>query len=293
MDDLSDIPQILYIDRSQVENLFSMMNQGKVTEILERNRELDSSSKGVGIKKILQLQGSVSSEDESEQETIKSMDLVGQFAIIYSLLTDSDSINYIGEIGDSSRSELSEGDYVEAKGKIQPSPMNQIQKQLEQAVPFIEMMKEVGHEEAEELDELELEGASENIGFDFMKKFMQELSPSEPLYRLAVIGEEANLAFNLSNSHFQEESGDFPGEFTEYRVLGRVEHVYSKSEEEVIIDILDMIDEGDRDARTERRRALKGMAEGATQAIGREVDESEFKFSHPDVRIRPMAVYLF
>jgi len=293
MDDLSDIPQILYIDRSQVENLFSMMNQGRVTEIIERNRELDSSSKGIGIKKILQLQGSTSSEDESEQEAVKSMDLVGQFATIYALLTDSNSINYVGEIGDSSRKELGEGDYVEAKGKIQASPMNQIQDRLAQAEPFIEMMEEIGHEEAESLDQLELEGASENVGFGFMQKFVQEISPSEPLYRLDVLREEANLVFNLSDSYFQEETSDFPGEFTEYRILGRVEHVYSQSEEEFVIDLLDMIDEGDRDARTERRRSLKAMAQGATQATGREVDTSEFKFSYPDVRIRPMAVYLF
>ncbi|MHC3379408.1 DUF6414 family protein [Haloarcula sp. H-GB5] len=293
MDDLSDIPQILYIDKSQVENLYSMLNYGKVTEIVERNRELDSSTKGVGIKKILQLQGSTSSENEDEQEFKKSMNLVGQFATIYSLLTDSESINYIGEVGPSSRQDLDEGDYVEAKGKVRSSPMNEIQERLQQAMPFLQMMQDVGHEDAKELSELDIEGASEDVGFGFLQSFVQELSPSNPLYRLNVEGEEASLVFNLSKEEFQEEPTDFPGEYTEYRVLGRVEHVYSEAEEEFVIDVLDMIDASDREARAERKRALKQITNGASEAAGRDVSESEFKFSYPDIRIRPIAVYLF
>lgn len=293
MDGFGDIPEILYIDKGQVENLFSMMNRGKVTEILERNRDLDSSTKGVGIKKILQLQGSTSSEDESEQEIARSMNLVGEFATIYSLLTDSDSIAYIGELGDYSRSDLDEGDYVEAKGKIQPSPMNEIQERMEQAMPFLDMMQEIGHDEAEEVSEVDIEGAEQDVGFEFIERFIDELTPSESLYRMNTEGEDANLVFSLSQENFQEETPNFPGEYTEYRILSRVEHVFSKSEEEYIIDVMNMIDGSNPEARTERRRQLKSMAEGASQATGRNVDESEFLLTHPDVKVRPIAIYLF
>lgn len=293
MDGLGDIPEILYIDKGQVENLFSMMNRGKVTEILERNRDLDSSTKGAGIKKILQLQGSTSSEDESEKEIARSMNLVGEFATIYSLLTDSNSIAYIGELGDFSRDDLGEGDYVEAKGKLQPSPMNEMQERMEQALPFLDMMQEIGYDEAEEVSELEIEGAEEDVGFGFIERFINELTPSESLYRMDVNGEDVKLVFSLSEKNFQEEAPDFPGEYTEYRVLARVEHVFSKSEEEYIIDVMNMIDDSNPEARTERRRQLKSMAEGASKATGRKVNESEFLLTYPDVKVRPIAIYLF
>lgn len=293
MSSLGDIPQILYIDGGQVENLFSMMNQGQISEIVEQTRDLDSSKKGAGIKKILQLQGSTQSESESTQEVVRSLNKTGKFAVIYSLLTDMDSINYLDEDGEAGRDDLDEGDYLEAKGAIKSSPMNDLMDRIDDALPMLEMMKDVGVEEAEEVSEIDLEGASETVGFDFVDKFLNQLSPSDPFYRLDVNGSESELVFNLYPDDFQEEPRDFPGEYTEYRLLSRVEHVYTEAETEYLIDILDIFDDNDREQRTQRKKTMKQMANGASQAVGRDVDESEFKMTYPDIKVRPLALYLF
>jgi len=138
MENLGDIPHIIYIDESQVNNLFSMMNKGRVSEILQRDRELDNSTKGVGIKKILQLQYSGSSEDESETEVVKQMNLVGEFATIYTLLLDSDSLRYIGDLGDDSRDDIDDGDFIESVGKISPSPLNELEDKFSDILPVSE-----------------------------------------------------------------------------------------------------------------------------------------------------------
>jgi len=293
MENLGDIPHIIYIDESQVNNLFSMMNKGRVSEILQRDRELDNSTKGVGIKKILQLQYSGSSEDESETEVVKQMNLVGEFATIYTLLLDSDSLRYIGDLGDDSRDDIDDGDFIESVGKISPSPLNELEDKFSDILPFLNLMQDAGVEEAEELEEFELEGASNTVGVDFFQKFITQLSNGKPLYNLAVEGDESSLVFEINPNYFQDKSDDFPSEYTDYRMIARVEHVYSEQEEEMLIDALDMINENDREARTERRKALKGAANGLEDALGRSVSDSDLKISHPDIRVRPMAIYLF
>ncbi len=293
MENLGDIPHIIYIDESQVKNLFSMMNKGRVSEILERDRELENSTKGVGIKKILQLQYSGSSEDESETEVVKQMNLVGEFATIYTLLLDSDSLKYIGNLGDHNRDDIDDGDFIEATGKITPSPLNELEEKFSEVMPLLNLMQDAGVEEAEGLEDIQLDGASNSVGVEFIQDFITHMSDGKPLFKLEAEGGESNLVFEITPDYFQDKSDDFPSEYTDYRMIARVEHVYSEQEEEMLIEALNMVNENDREAKTERRRALKGAASGFEKALGRKVTDSDLKISYPDIRVRPMAIYLF
>jgi hypothetical protein len=72
-----------------------------------------------------------------------------------------------------------------------------------------------------------------------------------------------------------------------------VEHVYGPHDEKTLINILDSLPEKHGSTQMQKRRFFQQMADASTELLGRNIDESDFKISYPDVQIRPMAIYLF
>lgn len=267
-----------------------MMNQGVIEEIVESSREAGSVEASAGISRILTLQFGGSIEEEDQEEQVRRIDDVGKFAVIFKMLEDNDDINELQEITGGRRAELGEGNYILGKGNVLDSPIENLNDVFGEFMPYLDMFQQAG---VGELDVDSGHDLPDEVGFDFIGDFLDQLTTTDPIYRLIREEGDAHLVFNLSEENFQVDDPDFPSQYTTYNVLGRVEHVYSEREEEMLIDILDMMPSSGQESRVERRQLLSSFADAATDVLGRDVSVDEFSISYPDIRIRPMAIYLY
>lgn len=137
----------------------------------------------------------------------------------------------------------------------------------------------------------EFQEQGQEFSFSEIQDFLNELNSGENLYsvKTSTDSTDADVVFSLSE-------GDLDGqlsEYTEYHVLGRVEHVYNRDEEEWLMNVMDLLPANDRDARQKRRMFLKQIVSSSSDLLDRNVTEEDFKVGYPDVRVRPVAIYLF
>lgn len=277
---IADVPEVVYTNDQMVDRMFSYLNEGDIKEIVERSLESESSNKGGGLKKILSIKYSKTSTEEGEQELVRQLDPVGKFAILHGHLEEEDDITYLDNIDNSRRREIESGDFVQAKGQISTSPINELQGMLQQFQPYFDMFDM----------NPEFEEQGQQFSFNDIQSFLDELNSDEDIYQVGTTseGSDADLVFSLNKGELGELS-----DYTEYHVLGRVEHIYEQGEEEWLMDIMDLMPGNDREARQQRRMFLKQLAEGASDLLDRKVNEEDFKIGYPDIRVRPVAIYLF
>ncbi len=279
---LSDVPEVIYTNEQLVDRLFSYLNEGEIMEVVHRSLDSEAKDKGGGLNKIIKLRYGSTSTDEEETERIRKLDSVGKFAILHGLLEDEEDIINLNEISDSSRQKLDDGDFVQAKGKITSSPVNELQKMIEEARPYFDLFG-MDEEVAEEGEEISSMGD--------IQTFLKEMDTGEDVYRVkpSKSSSSGELIFPLEEENIEDQLS----KYTEYYVLGRVEHIYEEDEEEWLINIMDLMPKNDRESMHERRMFLKHMSEASSELLGRKVDESDFKIGHSDIRVRPMAIYLY
>ena len=282
---LTSVPEILYLDDRQVEQLFSYINEGDIVEVAERSSESGTVEKGGGLKKIIALRYSSSETDGEKTEWVRELDPIGKFAALHSTLGESEDIVHLNDLDDELREDISEGAFVQAKGKIAESPVNELHDLVNDLRPYFDMF--------DLYDEIENDDGGE-FGFNDIQRFLEEIKTSEDLFWMDIPSEnlETKLVFPVSDSNLRG-SPDFPSKHTEYRILGRVEHIYDEGEEEWLMDLMEIIPDNSRESRQQRRTLVKQMATSTTELLGRDVNESDFKITYPDIRIRPMAIYLF
>ncbi|MFB9805034.1 hypothetical protein ACFFQF_06315 [Haladaptatus pallidirubidus] len=280
MTSLSDVPEIVYTNDQLINRLYDYFNEGEIQEVVDRSLESESTTKGAGLKKIISMQFNRTSGEEEESERIRQMNIIGKFAILHSILKDEDDIIYLDTITNAERDDLNNGDFVQVKGRITSSPINELQGKIEQFWPYIEMF---GMED-EQID------SDEEMSLSQVMEFIDELASGEDIYRVSKSSDslDSDLVFYLNS----DELGESLSRYTEYQVLGRIEHVFEEGEEEWLLDLAEMMPGNDREARTERRKAIKGLADAFSDMLERDVRDSDFKIGYPDIQIRPMAIYI-
>lgn len=277
---LSDVPEVVYTNDQLIDRLFSYLNEGDIQEIVERSLDSEGSDKGAGIDKIIQLQYSRTSTDEEEREFTRELDSIGKFAILHRHLQEDNDVTEFESLSSSKRDELEEGEFVQTKSRITTTPISELQGMMEQVLPYFDM--------------LDIDTTVEEDGQEFtmsqIKQFLDQLGSGEDIYRLDASSDDLNADIVFSSEDGLE---DHASQYTEYYVLGRVEYLFDEGEEEWLIDIMDLMPGNDRGERHERRMFLKQMASGTSDLLDRDIDESDFKMGYPDVRVRPMAIYLY
>ncbi|WP_141465595.1 DUF6414 family protein [Salinadaptatus halalkaliphilus] len=277
---LSDVPEVVYTNDEIIDRLFSYLNEGQIQEVVERSLESEESDKGGGIDKIIQLRYSKTAEDEEEQELIRELDPIGKFAILHRHLQDADDITEFEALSPRKRSELEEGEFIQTRSRITSTPITELQGMMEEVMPYFDMF---------DIDTT-FEEEGQEFTMDDIKQFLDQLGSGEDIYRLDASSDslDANIVFSSEDT-----VGDLSSEYTEYYVLGRVEYLFDEGEEEWLIDIMDVMPGSDRDSRQNRRMFLKQMTSGSSKLLEKDIDESDFKIGYPDIRIRPMAIYLY
>ncbi len=278
---IADAPEIVLLNERQIENLYSYINEGTVREIVENSREVETDEIGIGVKKLIQLQFGSTNEDETSEETIRNIDTVGKFAIIHQNLDEEGDITRIDALDEETRSQLTDGQYIETKGEITTSPVNNIQDAMDQFAPMLHMTG-MGNE---------IQSGQDDMGMDELQKLVDEVNTRGDLYIQDVSSNDldASLIFSLDGL-VSEVGRDFPARFTEYRVLSSIEHVFKEDEKDSLLEIADMIPGGRN--KKERTQLLSELSDMASKVTPRDISISDMEISHPDIRVRPMAIYL-
>jgi hypothetical protein len=149
---------------------------------------------------------------------------------------------------------------------------------IEQIKPYLDMFD----------FDMEFQEQGQEFNFSDIQEFLNELDSGEDLYTVKT-SIDANVVFSLGEGGLDGQLS----EYTEYHVLGRTEHVYNRGEEEWLMNVMDLLPASDRNARQNRRKFLKQMASSSSDLLDRKVTENDFKVGYPDVRVRPVAIYLF
>jgi len=274
---LGEVPEVVYTNEQIINSLFSYLNEGQINEVVERSLDADTSDKGGGIKKIISLKYAKTSTDEEETELVRKLDSIGKFAILHGHLEEEEDITNLSEISESDRDDIENNEFVEATGKITQSPINELQELIQQFQPYLDMFN---------MDpQFEEDGQEFSMGD--IQSFLNELDSGQDLFRVSTES-DSDLVFSMDEGAL---SGQL-SEYAEYHVLGRVEHVYEQGEEDWLLNVMDMMPGNDRESRMQRRKFLKQMADGASEVLNRNVTEDDFKIAHPDIRVRPVAIYL-
>lgn len=281
MGSLADAPEIVYTNDQIIDRLFSYLNEGNVKEFVERSLDSDTTDKGGGLSKILRLKYGRSTTDEEETELVRKLDTIGKFAILHGILQDEDDIASLEEIMDDDRCDIETGDFIEAKGRIHTSPINDLQDMTEEIKPYLDMFD----------FDMEFQEQGQEFTFSDIQDFLNELDSGENLYtvKTSTDSTDSDIVFSIGEGKLDGKLS----EYTEYHVLGRVEHVFNQGEEEWLMNVMDLLPASDRDARQNRRMFLKKMASSSSDLLGRNVTEEDFKVGYPDVRVRPVAIYLY
>ena len=277
----ADAPEVVYTNDEIIDRLFSYLNEGDVKEVVERSLDSDTTDKGGGLSKILQLKYGKSSTDEEETELVRKFDSIGKFAVLHGMLQDEDDITPFDELDEDGRRNLENGDFIEAKGRISASPINDLQEMIKEIKPYLDMFD----------FDMEFQEQGQEFALSDIQDFLNQLDSGENLYTVKTSAGSADgdVVFSMGDSDLDSQLS----EYTEYHVLGRVEHVYSRGEEEWLMNVMDLLPAGDRDAKKKRRMFLKQMVSASSDLLDRNVTEEDFKVGYPDVRVRPVAVYLF
>lgn len=270
----------MYTNDELINRLFSYLNEGQIQEVIERSLESEESDKGGGIDKILQLRYSRTSTDEDEREFIRELDSIGKFAILHRRLQDDDDILEFEELSSDNRYSIEEGEFIQTKNTITSTPISELQGMLEEVMPYFEMF---------DIDTTVEEGGQEFTISD-ISQFLNQMDSGEDIYRVDASSDELDADIIFST---QGDIEDLTSNYTEYYVLGKAGYLFEEGEEEWLIDVMDMMSGTDRGSRHERRMFLRQMASGASDLLERDVNESDFKIGYPDIRVRPMAIYLY
>ncbi|MDL0135664.1 hypothetical protein PNP85_02675 [Halobacterium salinarum] len=277
----ADAPEVVYTNDQIIDRLFSYLNEGDVKEVVERSLDSDTTDKGGGLSKILQLKYGKSSTDEEETELVRKFDSIGKFAVLHGMLQDEDDITPFDEIDEDGRRNLENGDFIEAEGRISASPINDLQEMIKEIKPYLDMFD----------FDMEFQEQGQEFALSDIQDFLNQLDSGENLYTVntSAGSADANVVFSMGDGDLDSQLS----EYTEYHVLGRVEHVYSRGEEEWLMNVMDLLPAGDRDGKKKRRMFLKQMVSSSSDLLDRNVTEGDFKVGYPDVRVRPVAIYLF
>jgi len=278
---IADAPEVIYTNDQIINGMFSYLNEGDIKEVVERSLDSETTDKGGGLRKIIHLKLGRSSTDEEELELVREFDSIGKFAVLHGILQDEDDITYFKEIGEDDRHNLGNGDFVEAEGQIRASPINDLQDLIEEIKPYLDMFD----------FDMEFQEQGQEFSISDIQDFLGELDSGEDIYTVNTSTDSLD-----TDVVFSMDEGELDGqlsEYTEYHVLSRVEHVYDRGEEEWLMNVMDLLPGNDRDARQKRRKFLKQMVSSSSDLLDRNVTEDDFKIGYPDVRVRPVAIYLY
>lgn len=278
------VPDIIYLDEQAIDDIFSYLGHGTISEIVERVSSQTEGGAEAGLNKILVARLSERSIEGEETEFVRTLDPIGKLAMLREALQEEDMLVEIEEPSEGTRESLDRGNIVEMETGLLRTPIREIEELIEQVLDLADTLDD--HIDVDEADVDEVEDAQEMIS---------ALSREGEILR-ARTGDDVHFDFILTydEESFRSRGMGFPRSGTNYTLLGQVTMKFEEDDSISLINFVDMASQVVDNPREVRRKVAelrRQFAESASQLTGREVDTSEFELSYPDVEMKPLAIY--
>lgn len=279
------VPDVIYLDEQAIDDIFSYLGQGTISEIIERVSSQTERGGEVGFDKILVSRLSSSSVEGEETEFIRTLDPIGKLAMLREALQEEEMLVEL-EKGSTSevREQLDRGNIVELDTGLLRTPIEELEKTISQVLDLAESFGDFL--EVDETDVDEVEG---------VQKMISALNREGNILRARSDPEaEFDLVLTYKDENFRNPGLGFPREGSNYTVLGQVTMKFGKNDNISLINFVDLasrVVENPRESRRKVAELKREFASAASQITGREVNVDEFEISHPDVEMKPLAIY--
>jgi len=279
------VPDVVYLDEQAIDDIFSYLGHGTVSEIVERVSSQTEQAAEAGLSKLLVARLSDRSIEGEETEFVRTLDPIGKLAMLREALEQDDLLIEIQEEAtEEVRKSLDRGNIAELDTGLLRTPIEEVEQMIEQYLNLTDTFDE--YIEVDEDDVGEVEEVQEMIS---------ALNREGEILR-ARTGPNSDFDFVLSynEENFRNRGLGFPRSGANYTLLGQVTMKFDEGESISLINFVDMASQiVDNPHEVQRKVAdmRREFASAASKITGRDVSTTEFKISHPDVEMKPLAIY--
>lgn len=275
----------IYLDEQSVDTALSYTEQGLVEEVVQRIHSEEGYESSMGIDYGAVFRRDTSDIEGQEIEFVKSRDPIAKLSILIDSLESNESIQHYSEsFSESEYSNLSGGDFVFLNAYLFETPLSVIDQLFDLFGGLIDEADDLL-----ELDEGDLEEFSE------AERILSLVKQEQDILR-AKVGSDSYSDFVLTYTEedFVDLPLGFPRNDTKYSVVGQVRSKIGEGESIPLINFVDIaarLSDNPREERREASRIKRQLAGAASSVAGREITPDEFEISHPDIELRPLAIF--
>lgn len=279
------VPDVIYLDEQGIDDIFSYLGHGTVNEIIERVSSQTEEGAEAGFSKILVARLDSRTVEGEETEFVRTLDPIGKLAMLREALREDDLLVELeGEATDDDRENLDRGNIVEMDTGLLRTPIDEIESSIRTYIDFTETIGEFI-----DIDDHEVEDVEE------VQEMISALSREGEVLR-ARMGSNSDFDFILTyeEENFRSRGLGFPRQGSNYTLLGQVTMKFEEGDSISLINFVDLasrVIDNPREEQREIANIKRKFAEYASQITGRDVESSEFEISHPDVEMKPLAIY--
>ena len=279
------VPDIIYLDEQAIDDIFSYLRQGTVSEIVQRVSSQEEEGSEAGFAKILLARLSTRSIEGQETEFIRTLDPIGKLAMLRAALREDDLLRNLDDgATEEVRDDLIRGNIVEMDAGLLRTPIEELETTIGQFLDFHETFADLIEVDTDEVDDVEE-----------VQQVVSALNREGDILR-AQAGSNSSFDFVLTYEEdgFRSPGLGFPRQGADYTVLGQVTMKFEQGDSISLINFADLasrVVDNPRESRRKIAELRRTFASSASQICGRDVSTSEFEISSPDVEMKPLAIY--
>jgi hypothetical protein len=302
-------PNVVYIDQKEVNNDLIYDRQGEMREVIEReNQEKQGEVEGEAggtIPGLSTLRAAIRAhwKKGEESEFVTNLDhSAAKLALFLESVAEDDAGTVISEdFDEANREDIKEGDVIVVVGGLRRTPFQELKSRFEggeleslkEAIQeFGKMESEIGSD-AEELNKMETEMDGLESGLKGLSLVADAISAEKDLYRVRAAESNIDFVMELNEEKFKNRPFGFPDSKGSYYVVGKVQKKFREDQEIPLVWFDQLVNTDNprkqRKKEVQKRMEIKDLAKDFVN--NREIENSEFDISYPDIQIQPLIIY--
>jgi hypothetical protein len=279
------VPDVIYLDEQAVDDIFAHLGRGTITEIVERVSSETETTAEAGLSKILVARLKGRSLEGEETEFVRTLDPIGKLAMLREALEEDDLLVDIqGEATEEVRKALNRGNIVKLDTGLLRTPIEEIEQRIEKYLDITDTLDEYIEVSEEDIDEVEE-----------AQEMISALNREGEILRTRTdSSSDFDFILSYNEGSFRNRGLGFPRSGANYTLLGQVTMKFDNTESISLINFVDMasqVVDNPRKVKQKMAEIRREFASSASQLTGRDVSTTEFEISHPDVEMKPLAIY--
>lgn len=301
-------PNVVYIDQKELNDDLIYDRQGEMREVIKRESqekqgEVEGEAGGT-IPGLSTLRAAIRAHwtKGEESEFVTNLDHpAAKLALFLESVAEDDAGTVISDnFDEADRENIKEGDVVVVVGGLRRTPFKELKDRFEGG--GLEGWKEAFHEfgkmesgigpDAEELERMEREAESMEAGLKGISLVADAIAAEEDLYRARAADSNIDFVMELDEEKFKNRPFGFPDSKGSYCVIGKVQKKF-REDQEIPLVWFDQLVETDNRRKQSKEKAQKRVEikDLAKNFANREIENSEFDISYPDIQIQPLVIY--